>query len=71
MDDIIARFLSREDQPSEDDIIGAIDKKYRTIHWDVLYLKRNKKGAKQIQLILGIGEASYNRAIIKLKKGKI
>lgn len=70
MDEIIGRYLSREEnQPTEDDLIEAIDKKYRTIHWDVLYLKRQGKSPKQIQKILGIGEISYHKAVLKLKNG--
>lgn len=69
MDEIVGRFLSREEsQPSEDDLIAVIDRKYKGIHMDVLYLKRSGYNQKQIQRILGIGEISYLKAVAKLKE---
>ena len=68
MDEIIGKFLSLEErQPTEDDIIRAIDEKYRTIHLDILYLKRQGLQQEEIQKALGIGEISYLKAIKKLK----
>lgn len=69
LDEIIGKYLGAEmRQPTEDDLIRAIDEKYRKIHWCILFLKRQGFQAKEIMKTLNIGEVSYGKAVEALKE---
>jgi hypothetical protein len=63
---VISRLYVMQFNP-EEAIIDAIDQKYGSIHWDILYLKRRGLNKKKIMKILHIGDVSYEKALSVLK----
>lgn len=70
MEDIVSRYLSRENQPSEDALIAVIDYKYRILPWQLNTLYRQGFKKHEIMQVLGIGEMAYEQTVQQLRQRK-